>query len=364
MLREGNSDRRAPASVKSYARNHPHSMGAWTAGLARPTSRTWTADDFRSNEKSAVIDADGTLRIELVGDDGTDHRAARVGAGARRRGRRRAPSCASPRCASSSTAQIARAKAEDVLFSVHLKATMMKVSDPIIFGHVVRAFFPTLFARVRRRARRRRPQPQRRPRRASSSGLDVAARRAPRSRPPSRPGSPRARRSRWSTPTRASPTCTCPSDVIVDASMPAMIRTSGHMWGPDGEEADTLAVIPDSSYAGIYQVVIDDCRAHGAFDPATMGSVPNVGLMAQAAEEYGSHDKTFEIPAAGTVRVVDDAGDVAARARRSRRRHLARCARPRTCRSATGSSSPSPAPAPPATRPCSGSTRAAPTTPT
>ena len=134
------------------------------------------------------------------------------------------------------------------------------------------------------------------------------------------------------------------------------------MWGPDGEEADTLAVIPDSSYAGIYQVVIDDCRAHGAYDPATMGSVPNVGLMAQAAEEYGCHDKTFEIPAAGTVRVVDDAGDVAARARRRRRRHLARCARPRTCRSATGSSSPSPAPAPPAPRRCSGSTRAAPTT--
>ena len=150
-----------------------------------------------------------------------------------------------------------------------------------------------------------------------------------------------------------------PSDVIIDASMPAMIRTSGHMWGPDGKEADTLAVIPDSSYAGIYQVVIDDCRAHGAYDPATMGSVPNVGLMAQAAEEYGSHDKTFEIPAAGTVRVVDDAGNVVLEHRWVPATSSA-CARPRTCRSATGSSSPSTAPAPPATRRCSGSTRAAP----
>ena len=131
-----------------------------------------------------------------------------------------------------------------------------------------------------------------------------------------------------------------PSDVIVDASMPAMIRTSGHMWGPDGEEADTLAVIPDSSYAGVYQVVIDDCRAHGAFDPSTMGSVPNVGLMAQAAEEYGSHDKTFEIPADGTVRVVDEAGDGRARGAGGGRATSSGCARPRTSRSATGSSWP------------------------
>ena len=127
-----------------------------------------------------------------------------------------------------------------------------------------------------------------------------------------------------------------PSDVIVDASMPAMIRTSGHMWGPDGEEHDTLAVIPDSSYAGIYQVVIDDCRAHGAFDPATMGSVPNVGLMAQAAEEYGSHDKTFEIPAAGTVRVVDGSGATVLEHTRRRPATSGACARPRTSRSATG----------------------------
>ena len=154
-----------------------------------------------------------------------------------------------------------------------------------------------------------------------------------------------------------------PSDVIVDASMPAMIRTSGHMWGPDGEEDDTLAVIPDSSYAGIYQVVIDDCRANGAFDPATMGSVPNVGLMAQAAEEYGSHDKTFEIPADGTVRVVDGPAPCCS-STRSAGDIWRMPARPRTSRSATGSSSPSPAPARPARRPCSGSTPTGPTTPT
>ena len=155
-----------------------------------------------------------------------------------------------------------------------------------------------------------------------------------------------------------------PSDVIVDASMPAMIRTSGHMWGPDGQEHDTLAVIPDCCYAGVYQAVIDDCRAHGAFDPATMGSVPNVGLMAQEAEEYGSHDKTFEIPTAGTVRVVDGAGNVLLEHDGRARATSGAPARPRTRRSATGSSSPSPAPAPPATRRCSGSTRPAPTTPT
>ena len=154
-----------------------------------------------------------------------------------------------------------------------------------------------------------------------------------------------------------------PSDVIVDASMPAMIRTSGHMWGPDGEEHDTLAVIPDSSYAGIYQVVIDDCRAHGAYDPTTMGSVPNVGLMAQAAEEYGSHDKTFEIPYAGTVRVSDEAGNGDAGDGGRARRHLADVPDQGHRRSGTGSSWPSPGPGPPAPRRCSGWTPTGPTTP-
>ena len=207
------------------------------------------------------------------------------------------------------TAQIARAKDEGVLFSVHLKATMMKVSDPIIFGHVVRAFLPEVFAEYGDAAGRRGPLAQRRarrhplrPRRRSTA--------APRSRRRSSRPSPTGPELAMVDSDKGITNLHVPSDVIVDASMPAMIRTSGHMWGPDGNEADTLAVIPDSSYAGIYQVVIDDCRANGAYDPATMGSVPNVGLMAQAAEEYGSHDKTFEIPTTGTVRVVDGNGDV------------------------------------------------------
>jgi isocitrate dehydrogenase len=307
VLREGNSDRRAPASVKSYVRSHPHRMGAWT-----PDSRTnvahMTADDFRGSEKSVVLEHDDTLRIELVGDDGSttvlresvpvlagevvDATVMRVGP-----------------LREFLTAQIARAKAEGVLFSVHLKATMMKVSDPIIFGHVVRAFFPRLFTEhadalsaagvspndglgALLKAVERLPEEQRTAiEQAVQQGLDDG------------PALAMVDSDNGITNLHV------PSDVIVDASMPAMIRSSGHMWGPDGNEADTLAVIPDSSYAGIYQVVIDDCRANGAYDPSTMGSVPNVGLMAQAAEEYGSHDKTFEIPTTGTVRVVDGAGD-------------------------------------------------------
>lgn len=205
-------------------------------------------------------------------------------------------------------AQIGRAKAEDVLFSVHLKATMMKVSDPIIFGHVVRAFFPKTFAEYGEALAAAGLTP--------NDGLggilggleslpDGAAIKASfEAELADGPALAMVDSDRGITNLHV------PSDVIVDASMPAMIRTSGHMWGPDGQEADTLAVIPDSSYAGIYQVVIDDCRAHGAYDPSTMGSVSNVGLMAQKAEEYGSHDKTFEIPTTGTVRVLNDSGDV------------------------------------------------------
>jgi isocitrate dehydrogenase len=204
--------------------------------------------------------------------------------------------------------QIARAKEEGILFSVHLKATMMKVSDPIIFGHVVRAFFPATFAAYGSILADAGLSPN------DGWGAILAGLAA-------LPDG-EAIRASFEAELAEGPVLAMvdsdrgitnlhvPSDVIVDASMPAMIRTSGHMWGPDGEEADTLAVIPDASYAGIYQVVIDDCRAHGAFDPATMGSVPNVGLMAQAAEEYGSHDKTFEIPVDGTVRVTDDSGAV------------------------------------------------------
>jgi isocitrate dehydrogenase len=306
VLREGNSDRRAPASVKRYARSHPHSMGAWS-----PESKTnvahMEAGDFRSNERSVVVDRYGTLRIELHGDDGSTtvlRESVPVLAG-------EVVDATVMRVAALReflTAQIARAKAEDVLFSVHLKATMMKVSDPIIFGHVVRAFFPDLFTDYGEaltaagvspndglgallKAVERLPADQR-------GAIEAAVKR----------GIDQGPRLAMVDSDRGITNLHVPSDVIVDASMPAMIRTSGHMWGPDGKEADTLAVIPDSSYAGVYQVVIDDCRAHGAFDPATMGSVSNVGLMAQAAEEYGSHDKTFEIPVTGTVRVVDESG--------------------------------------------------------
>ena len=304
VLREGNSDRRAPASVKGYARSHPHSMGAWS-----PDSRTnvahMSADDFRSSETSAVVDDAQTLRIELQGEDGSttvlkDAVAVRAG---------EVVDATAMHVAALNAFladQIARAKAEGVLFSVHLKATMMKVSDPIIFGHVVRAFLPEVFERYGDvllpaglngnnglgailAGLEALPQGDE-IRAAIDAGLAA--------------GPPLA----MVDSDRGITNLHVPSDVIVDASMPAMIRIGGHMWGPDGAEADTLAVIPDSSYAGVYQVVLDDCRVHGAYDPTTMGSVPNVGLMAQAAEEYGSHDKTFEVDRPGTVRVVAEDG--------------------------------------------------------
>ncbi|WP_341923791.1 NADP-dependent isocitrate dehydrogenase [Nocardioides psychrotolerans] len=305
VLREGNSDRRAPLSVKNYAKAHPHRMGAWV-----PESKTNVATmdqgDFFSNEKSVVIPADDTLRIEHVGTDGAVtvlKESIPVLAGEVVDGT--FMSVAALR--RFLTEQIARAKAEDVLFSVHLKATMMKVSDPIIFGHVVQAFFPTLFEQYGEQLAAAGISPND----GLGALLDAVAQ-----LPDGDAIKAAIDQGLADGPTMAMvdsdkgiTNLHVPSDVIIDASMPAMIRTSGHMWGPDGEEADTLAVIPDSSYAGVYQTTIDDCRAHGAFDPATMGSVPNVGLMAKAAEEYGSHDKTFEVPAAGTVRVVNSAGE-------------------------------------------------------
>jgi isocitrate dehydrogenase len=306
VLREGNSDRRAPASVKNYAKAHPHRMGAWTP-QSKTNVATMGVDDFRSTEKSAVLAQDDVLRIELKGDDGSTtvlRESVPVLAG-------EVVDAAVLRVAALReflTAQLARAKAEDVLFSVHLKATMMKVSDPIVFGHAVRAFFPDTFARHGETLAAAGLSPND-GLGGILKGLDAL------------PEGDEIKAS-FDAELAAGPALAMvdsdrgitnlhvPSDVIVDASMPAMIRTSGHMWGPDGNEADTLAVIPDSSYAGVYQVVLDDCRAHGAFDPATMGSVPNVGLMAQKAEEYGSHDKTFEIPVTGSVRVTDRSGAV------------------------------------------------------
>ncbi|MDX3528401.1 NADP-dependent isocitrate dehydrogenase [Streptomyces sp. ID05-39B] len=306
VLREGNSDRRAPASVKNYAKTHPHRMGAWTSE-SKTNVATMGENDFRSTEKSAVISGNGSLRIELVGEDGTttvlresvpvlkdevvDASVLHVAA-----------------LREFLTAQIARAKADDVLFSVHLKATMMKVSDPIIFGHVVRAFFPKTFEQYGATLAAAGLTPN-----DGLGGILKGLQALPEAD---------AIKASFEAELAEGPALAMvdsdkgitnlhvPSDVIVDASMPAMIRTSGHMWGPDGQEADTLAVLPDSSYSGVYQAVIDDCRAHGAYDPSTMGSVPNVGLMAQKAEEYGSHDKTFEVKSPGTVRLVDQDGNV------------------------------------------------------
>ncbi|MBC3984989.1 NADP-dependent isocitrate dehydrogenase [Streptomyces sp. AC536] len=306
VLREGNSDRRAPASVKNYAKAHPHRMGAWSAD-SKTNVAHMDGDDFRSTEKSVVIAEDGALRIELSGDDGSTtvlRESVPVLAG-------EVVDAAVLRVAALREflgAQVARAKAEGVLFSVHLKATMMKVSDPIIFGHVVRTFFPKTFAEHGQTLAAAGLTPN-----DGLGGILKGLEALPEG--PAIKASFEAELAEGPElamvdSDRGITNLHVPSDVIVDASMPAMIRTSGHMWGPDGQEADTLAVIPDSSYAGVYQVVIDDCRAHGAFDPATMGSVPNVGLMAQKAEEYGSHDKTFEIPATGTVRAVDGNGNV------------------------------------------------------
>ncbi|QHC32523.1 NADP-dependent isocitrate dehydrogenase [Streptomyces sp. HF10] len=306
VLREGNSDRRAPASVKNYAKTHPHRMGAWTAE-SRTNVATMSDNDFASTEKSTVIAEDTTLRFELVGADGTttELRAPlKVIAG-------EVVDAAVLRAAALNeflAAQVARAKQEGVLFSVHLKATMMKVSDPIIFGHVVRTFFPKTFAKYGETLKAAGLSPN-----DGLGGIYKGLENLPEGA---------EIKASFDAELADGPALAMvdsdkgitnlhvPSDVIVDASMPAMIRTSGHMWGADGQEHDTLAVLPDHSYSGVYQAVIEDCRANGAFDPSTMGSVPNVGLMAQKAEEYGSHDKTFEIPADGTVRLVDAAGNV------------------------------------------------------
>ncbi|WP_406432885.1 NADP-dependent isocitrate dehydrogenase [Streptomyces sp. NBC_00631] len=306
VLREGNSDRRAPASVKNYAKTHPHRMGAWTSE-SRTEVATMGENDFRSTEKSAVISEAGKLRIELVAEDGTTtvlKESVPVLAG-------EVVDASVLHVAQLNdflAAQIARAKQDGVLFSVHLKATMMKVSDPIIFGHVVRVFFPKTFAKYGETLKAAGLSPN-----DGLGGILKGLENLPEGA---------EIKASFDAEIAEGPALAMvdsdkgitnlhvPSDVIIDASMPAMIRTSGHMWGPDGQEADTLAVIPDSSYAGVYQAVIEDCRANGAFDPSTMGSVPNVGLMAQKAEEYGSHDKTFEIATAGTVRLVDAAGNV------------------------------------------------------
>ena len=306
VLREGNSDRRAPVAVKNFAKAHPHRMGVWSQS-SKTNVATMDDHDFRHNEKSVIMPTDDVLTIKLVGADGTEtvlKSDLKVLAGEVIDGTFMSAKALDQFLA----AQVARAKKEGVLFSTHLKATMMKVSDPVLFGHVVRAYFADVFDQYgdQLNAAGLNGENGLATIYASLDSLDngTEIKAAFDKALAEGPALAMVNSDKGITNLHV------PSDVIVDASMPAMIRTSGHMWNAAGEEQDTLAVIPDSSYAGVYQTVIDDCRAHGAFDPSTMGTVPNVGLMAQKAEEYGSHDKTFKIPADGTVQVVNSAGDV------------------------------------------------------
>ncbi len=306
VLREGNSDRRAPDSVKAYARKHPHSMGAWSTDCRSHVS-TMSEGDFRSTEQSVTVAGDRAVRIEHVTTDG-DVTVLKpdfpVLAG------EIIDSAVMRRAALDAflAEQVAEAREQGVLFSVHLKATMMKVSDPIIFGHAVRAYFPRVFSEhgdalaaadvhpndgmgALLKAVEGMPDDERA---AITAAVDAAYRDGP--------------SLAMVDSDRGITSLHVPSDVIIDASMPAAIRSGGQMWNRDGELQDTKFVIPDHSYADLYAETVLDCREHGAFDPSTMGTTPNVGLMAQKAEEYGSHDKTFEISAPGTVRVVDGDG--------------------------------------------------------
>ena len=306
VLREGNSDRRAPASVKAYARKHPHSMGAWSSD-SRSHVSTMSDGDFRSTEKSVTIAAAGEVRIEHVSEDGTVTvlkettpvlEGEIIDVAVMRR----------EALLKFLAEQIADAKERDVLFSVHLKATMMKVSDPIIFGNAVRAFFPAVFDEHRAALESAGVNP--------NDGLAALLRSLEKLPADERDAVKAAIEDAYARgpalamvdSDRGITNLHVPSDVIIDASMPAAIRSSGQMWNADGEQQDAKFVIPDHSYAPLYAETVEHCREHGAFDPATMGTTPNVGLMAQEAEEYGSHDKTFEIEAPGLVRVIDQDG--------------------------------------------------------
>ena len=308
VLREGNSDRRAPLSVKNYARKHPHKMGAWAADSKSHVAHM-SEGDFYASEKAALIEAPGSVKIELIAQDGTttvlkEKTAVQAG---------EIIDCSvmsKKALREFVAAEIEDAKKQGVLFSVHLKATMMKVSDPIMFGQIVAEFYKDalekhadvlkeigfnlnngigdLYARIKALPAEKQAEIE----------ADIEAVYA------NRPALAMVNSDKGITNLHV------PSDVIVDASMPAMIRDSGKMWNTEGQLQDTKAVIPDRCYATIYQATIEDCKQHGAFDPTTMGSVPNVGLMAQKAEEYGSHDKTFQIKTPGVVRVTDSNGNV------------------------------------------------------
>ena len=308
VLREGNSDRRAPKAVKEYAKANPHSMGGWSAD-SKTRVATMSEGDFASNEKSVTVESATSVKIEHTAADGAvtvlkEGISLQVGEIID-------STCMSKAALVSFLAeQKAAAKNEGVLFSLHMKATMMKISDPIIFGHAVEVYFKDLLekhaevlgglgidfkngfgdlvAKIENLPADQKTAIEADIAAAIAAGPDLA----------------------MVDSDRGITNLHVPSDVIIDASMPAMIRNSGQMWDKDGKVQDTIAVIPDSSYAGVYQTTIDFCKKNGAFDPTTMGTVPNVGLMAQKAEEYGSHDKTFEIPSAGTVRVIDSAGEI------------------------------------------------------
>lgn len=308
VLREGNSDRRAPQAVKNYARKNPHRMGEWSAA-SRTEVATMGEDDFKANEKSVVLADDDTLQIRLrtkTGETIVLKESLPVLKGEVVDG-----TFMSVRALENFVAsQIERAKAEDVLFSVHLKATMMKVSDPIIFGHVVKVFFKDVFDKYGDELAAAGLSPNDGLGTIFTALAEGKLENAAEIRAAFDEAIKNGPRLSMVDSDRGVTNLHVPSDVIIDASMPAMIRNGGKLWGPSGEEDDTIAVIPDSSYAGVYQAVIEDCQSNGALDPRTMGTVPNVGLMAQKAEEYGSHDKTFEIPEDGTVEVANAAGDV------------------------------------------------------
>jgi isocitrate dehydrogenase len=306
VLRQGNSDRRAPASVKQYARQHPHSMGSWSSD-SRSHVSTMSDGDFRSTEQSVTVERAGEVRVELVAADGEvtvlkEKIAVQAGEVLDAAVMRRAA------LQEFLATQLEDAKERDVLFSVHLKATMMRVSDPIIFGHAVRVYFSRVFEEHGEALKAAGVDP--------NDGLGALLKSIQ-----SLSGDQRAAieasiqaayldgpRLAMVDSDRGITNLHVPSDVIIDASMPAAIRASGHMWNADGKLEDAKFVIPDHSYAELYRESVNHCHEHGAFDPSTMGTTPNIGLMAQAAEEYGSHDKTFEISAPGTVAVVDDQG--------------------------------------------------------
>jgi isocitrate dehydrogenase len=308
VLREGNSDRRAPKAVKEYARNNPHPMGAWSADSKTDVS-SMSGEDFRANEASLTLDQEDTFKIEFVDKDGDvtllkDTAPLLAGEVIDATVMRRKALIAFL------DEQVRRAKEEGVLFSLHMKATMMKVSDPIIFGHCVKVFLRELIAKHGPLLEELNVDFNNGigDLLAKTEGLPEEGKAALRSDLQecldNGPALAMVNSDKGITNLHV------PSDVIIDASIPAMIRTSGQMWNAEGNPQDTLAVIPDSSYAGVYRTTIHFCKEHGAFDPTTMGTIPNVGLMAQKAEEYGSHDKTFESPGEGRIRVVDSAGSV------------------------------------------------------